>query len=873
MVTRGRLSYKSIFLLVLSMLIIFTNSSLAITIIQPTHEIINTLEFDLTISTLNATECFYDYSNKAHENKSYSLTKNSSFFTKEIVETYDADYEYYISCKYNSSNTTQIKETLLKLKIDSKKPSVIDYKPKEVVTQDSYLLGVTLDKPASCKYSINNISYYTMTEELADNGDNTHYKQIDYSFDGKRSYYIDCLDTHGNTLENRYKIVVEHSIPPIGQIIFDKNPPFTQGTYKITLLTSKEVIQTPSLSYTFDGVKQNYIPLTGSKNTWTGYMVINEVEKSNALVGSFNFNSEDLKGTIGNLITKNKIFLVDTKSPERIRNLRAISKENGHIRLVWNYDDLSEEIDYFKIYRSSVNNINKLDYYDKTSREYFSDEAIIPGRTYFYSVSAVDMAGNEGELSAEFEIESILDEELLNEESKPKIKQDPIKTEKISVAKEKINEIISQINSINFEDDNAIDFLRILDLDRLSTESINILTPLIDQLDDAIILEEPEFTKKINDILQKANSQKSKIPLKITFQGTMELISNQNNFEEIIKATLDSYRLEYSEEFEKNYNDFEKSTKDLSNKISTTTKATKIIITYLDTKNKEFLKIDKSVNLDNVNLTNDIFLIEKIPKEIAASTSEIIYDKKSNIEIVRNNPILKIPITNAKEFSYIITKPVSENILQSVSIESYLLLNPLKNYLENEPENNKITGDLIKGNFNIEPNLIFTILGLIMIIGLGGYYFTLDKNISFKDFSIKNIIPKKTNLNQKENLNLQNKINNSQNSTKINETFTNFTNNEPIKNNSSNAVDNLALNKVLELCNTVVTQNYSLINKDIQKPKTQIFQNCHPEKSFMLSNNKKLNNLIDLLECLDFLEDTELEGYLTRNDFSNWVKD
>lgn len=891
MVSRGRLSFNSIFLFIL--LILAPNLVLGIDIIEPTHSILNSLEFNISISTQNATECFYDYSEIAHENKTHELNQNSSnTFTAKITESYDAQYEYYISCKYNTSNETLIKNTLLEITIDSTKPQIIDYKPKEIVTQDTYLLSVTVTKPASCRYSQNNISYFAMTQDLADNGDNTHYKQIEYSFDGKRSYYVDCIDTSGNTLEDRFKISVEHAIPPIGQIIFDKNPPFTQGTYKITLLTSKEVQQTPSLSYTFDGVKENYIPLTGSKSTWSGYMVINEVEKSNALVGSFNFNSVDLKGTIGTLISKNKIFLVDTKSPEQIRNLRAVSKENGHIRLVWNYDDLSEEIDYFKIYRSSLSNINKLDYYDKTSKEYFLDDAIIPGRTYYYSVSAIDMAGNEAPLSVEVEIESVLDESLLSDKSKPKVEQDPLKSKKISQAKDQISNIITQIDSIAFEDENTQDFLETLNLNRISSDSKNILTQLITQLDETLILDEPEFTKKINEIVQKANSEKAKIPKKITFQGTLDLTISQDNYEEIIKATLDSYRLSYDEEFEKEYEKFEKQTRELSSSLDVKSTATKIIVTYLDSKNKEFLKIDKSIELKDLEqIPQNTFLIEKIPKEIASATSEIIFDKTQNIETIKASPILKIPFQNSKQFSYIITKSVSENILQNSFVETYLIADPLKNYLESENNENSITGNVISGNVSIKPNILFTILGVIMILGLGGYYFTLDKNISLKDFSIKNIISKNSINNKKSNdfspeknqntdfSYKQNMSPNEQMNLNLNTNSTSFENSKHIPNNLNQnnlALDNSALTKVIELCNTVVTQNYSLINtqnnSSSNKQAIDIFKNCNPENAFILENNIKINNIIELLESVDELDSEEFHGYLVRNDFSNWVK-
>lgn len=113
----------------------------------------------------------------------------------------------------------------------------------------------------------------------------------------------------------------------------------------------------------------------------------------------------------------------------------------------------------------------------------------------------------------------------------------------------------------------------------------------------------------------------------------------------------------------------------------------------------------------------------------------------------------------------------------------------------------------------------------------------------------------------------------------LNTNSTSFENSKHIPNNLNQnnlALDNSALTKVIELCNTVVTQNYSLINtqnnSSSNKQAIDIFKNCNPENAFILENNIKINNIIELLESVDELDSEEFHGYLVRNDFSNWVK-
>ena len=76
--------------------------------------------------------------------------------------------------------------------------------------------------------------------------------------------------------------------------------------------------------------------------------------------------------------------------------------DNNSIKLQWYYE--GEEIDKFNIYKSIEAGVNYVNLYKETTEKYYIDSAVNDGETYFYKVSAVDKAGNNGELSAEVHI-------------------------------------------------------------------------------------------------------------------------------------------------------------------------------------------------------------------------------------------------------------------------------------------------------------------------------------------------------------------------------------------------------------------------------------------------------------------------------------
>ena len=126
-----------------------------------------------------------------------------------------------------------------------------------------------------------------------------------------------------------------------------------------------------------------------------GFMII--TEKSDQLIGSFEFKAYDLNGNVGTEIKKGKLFVVDTLAPIAPSDLNLKRVGENQVELWWHY--AGEEPDKFNIYRSTSKYVNYADILHSTTVDYFIDNVNLSEEEYFYKVAAVDRAGNIGELS------------------------------------------------------------------------------------------------------------------------------------------------------------------------------------------------------------------------------------------------------------------------------------------------------------------------------------------------------------------------------------------------------------------------------------------------------------------------------------------
>jgi len=257
---------------------------------------------------------------------------------------------------------------------------------------DTVLLKINATEEGICKYSTSKgIDYENMAGNFDQTDGEISYLNLVDLTDGVHKYYIKC----NNTLHEPGELEVIFRINSLvtGKILLSENSPLKAGDLEITLVTSKVVSQTPILSYSVDGTSDNPIVLFGSGKTWKGYLVLDKELGEGVL--SFQMKAVDLEGRQGTELTLGNSFQYDMVKPKMIADIEATSYK-GKIELNWHFE---EDVDEFNIYRSTIENPGYVDYYKTTSSEDYTDTDVELGKTYYYKVSAVDYAGNEGELS------------------------------------------------------------------------------------------------------------------------------------------------------------------------------------------------------------------------------------------------------------------------------------------------------------------------------------------------------------------------------------------------------------------------------------------------------------------------------------------
>lgn len=117
-------------------------------------------------------------------------------------------------------------------------------------------------------------------------------------------------------------------------------------------------------------------------STYTGPVSVS-TEGTNTL----EYRSADEAGHVE--VVRTATVCVDTQPPTVPTNVSASAKSTDEIEITWEPStDMVSGLAYYAIYRDGV-------FIDTSASTTYVDEALTPGETYVYSVSAVDVAGNE----------------------------------------------------------------------------------------------------------------------------------------------------------------------------------------------------------------------------------------------------------------------------------------------------------------------------------------------------------------------------------------------------------------------------------------------------------------------------------------------
>jgi hypothetical protein len=730
---------------------------------------INNITFKYTPTDVNLKNCslFSDFFGIWQNTKTDNNQNNGVMNNFSIMNLPDGKFIWNIKC-YDSGNLFSYANSNYTLLVDTTAPSILSSSPNQgvTVTSPSTTLSITTNENANCRYSTsNNVNYSDMIEFSSTDG-LMHTKTITGLTDNTYHYYVICKDSLGNTMTSSYELSFEVSLAPTAEISLSDPSPIKAGTIKVTLLTSKNMRDTPTLTYSFDNSpSKTPVSLTGADSLWSGYIVIHDNNEKK--IGTFHFSGTDTNGITGNFITNGKLFIVDTIEPLAPLYIKAEAEKNGDIKLKWYSED--DNVDYYNIYRATSTGVSNLDYYTKTNDTQFIDSSTIDKVTYYYKVAVVDKAGNIGPLSTEVygtsvslgnttkEVNTI---STANEADIPKVLP-PNLVPKVDDSIKKIDNLLLDVmeaksNLEDSEDEAKKELINelglIKDIDGIESRLNNMKAELVNL--KSSYKAENELEQELNKIKLDIKKIKKTTPKEITLIEKTEFIQSIDQ-EDIRKAIDELFNgLDLSEEDKNNYISRNKKNQD---KIKVETKIRIITLEYLDGTRTDKTLIQKKLSHENPNPLDDVIVIEIIPKEVVDNINNVEFITK-DYEVLKEDPILKwgfFKLNYEGEYiKYIVNKRT--NIEDAKKAKSIVLLN-----LNQIEPKTPVTGYSIFSFSNIgltKTQTIFIWVGIITIIGLITYYFIFVKGNEEILYRVTNYIKEKKMRNSPKERRLTNSV-------------------------------------------------------------------------------------------------------------------
>jgi len=695
-----------------------------------------TVSFIIRTDSLFNGVVYLNYNNIDSSVNSVAVTNTS--FNGAGPYTYGFDWnvkgitpnQYIISADLRNAAGATLATNQTQGLVESSAPLILSKSPSGTITSSSATLYVVTNEDATCKYDSVNTDYDSMAKTFELTGETAHTQNLIDLEDGTHNYYVRCRDSNGYKMGESAVISFIADLPPYAEISLSDPSPVKAGTIEVTLLPSEELEESPVLEYSFESSpgSKRLVSLTRYDDLWKGYIIITDADDNK--VGTFYFSGKNKYGSVGDIIKEGKTFIVDTTKPPVPVNLEAISKENGKIELNWYYE--GEEIDYFKIYRSTSSGVDYLDYYSETGNTTrFTDSSTEGKVTYYYKINAVDIAGNIGSLSEEVYATSNKESsngEIKNEET-PKVLP-PNLVIKVNDEIKKVEKLLIDIEAIsaNFENGENQGLISDLGLMEKVKTAKTTLENLNIQLADLKLnyKTESELDSELNKIDLEIKKIQQTTPKEITLIEKSDSI--QSLGQENIDLAID--KLFMNSDFSLiDKNNYKKQNKVIQDNIEVLITVYSFDIEFIDGQKEEKTLIIKSVSYKSSEIIKDVILFEIIPKDTAETSAEIDFLTK-NYEVVEEDPIVKFGFSEVDfsgvEIKYIINKRVSvSNAGKAVSVA---LVGPV----QLEQSLNKVTGFSVGSIFGSglglnKRDILFILLGVMVIGALAGYQVLVTK--------------------------------------------------------------------------------------------------------------------------------------------------
>jgi hypothetical protein len=677
---------------------------------------------DLVISATTDEEatCKYDtndidYNSMTNEFNDFGTEHNKTINVEEGTHT------YYVRCADSYNNVMESSATI-SFTADNTPPTIISASPTGTVNDEETTITAETDEEATCKYDTTDKIYDEMEYTLATINNIQHTGLVTGLEEGTKTYYLRCKDNYGNKVISSYQLTFDVNLRPTASISIEEDTPLKDGTYKVTITTSEDLIETPILEYNFnDDTAKKPISLVGEDRSWYGYMII--PDSNNERIGTFHFSGVDKTNQQGTEIKSGKVFLVDTEEPGAIESIK-IEDRKDEIKISWHYAEGDD--DYYNIYKSTEPGVEKIDFHKDIGKDVFYDDDIEYGTSYYYKVAVVDEAGNDGELSKEVYVVH-----LPKEEEKPTQKLDPELAYRLNQSIGEVEKYIMDVDWIvkKFERETDKAKLAVINELDLVTISHNMKSNLEDAKKQLEGFREQDLTademdRRTQKILRDAEDYFGKVPQTIDISNQLEY--QETTEKEIFENAVNQFLLGL-DITEEQREEFVKKSDELQKEITVNTKLVTAMISY-ESEKKDYSIIQKSIT-SKKSLEN-VAVIEIIPKEVARDANEITF--KTNPTILEKDPIVQWDYNSlsSEEISYSIDRITDLNQLQEVRS---IVLQKLGG--ESENDSSLITGSVTNG-VDTKPKLLtaLIILGSIIVISLLMYYLFFMDDVKKKSF-------------------------------------------------------------------------------------------------------------------------------------------
>ena len=582
----------------------------------------------------------------------------------------------------------------------------------QIIRERSVLFQIQTEKEAQCKYSqTKNKSFEAMEGAFDFVLGNLHKEQLTSLTDSVYKYYVKCQTLDRNQTGGELEAVFGVSLPVSAAIILTEGEIIKSGKIELKIVTSKPLSEKPSLSYSFDGVGYDPIPIAGSENNWNGYFIIpnNAGEK----IGSFKFQGKDLEGIIGTEITGGAIFFVDTVKPQTIFDIKAMGLE-GRVELKW---DLDEEITQFKIYKSESPNVGFSNLFKTVETKSFIDADVQRGKTYYYRVSGVDEAKNEGDLSIEIYATALLENTSVAS-SGLDLRYHGL-VDSLMVEIDSVAELADEIkNNFKTKEESSKEIYEDMKLETDIESAKSELSALRREIEiyKSQELTKEELDKKINSGRLKLSIIKRKIPESTIVTAKFE---TKKSFSEadirdlILNINPTAIELNLEKQIQKSLEAASSSSFNIA------VKSYNVEILFLDGTRKEYTLIKEGLE-GNLEKNENLSIVEVIPKEIAESVQELDI-KNINYEVLKDDPIVRFD-SETKEIIYVLDKKIDLALVKEIKTILLYSYNPV------EKNSEGITGYLVFSKLGEFKAYYSLIAGLLILVFLSAYLFLIRKN-------------------------------------------------------------------------------------------------------------------------------------------------